>query len=42
MKMGRQGKRRRGKSEARSGLEGIVIRKGKLDANLWAVWSKGR
>eukprot|EP00102_Acyrthosiphon_pisum_P021374 XP_016658584.1 PREDICTED: uncharacterized protein LOC107883326 [Acyrthosiphon pisum] len=32
--MGRQGKRRRGKSKARRGLEGIIIRKGKLEDNL--------
>jgi len=32
--MGRQGKRKCGKSKARRRLEGIIIRKGKLEANL--------
>ncbi|XP_026816891.1 uncharacterized protein LOC113556230 [Rhopalosiphum maidis] len=34
IKMRRQSKRRRGKSKARRGLKGIIVRKRKLEANL--------
>jgi len=34
IEIGRQGKRRRRKNQARRGLEGIIVRKGKLEANM--------
>jgi hypothetical protein len=39
IKMGRQSKRRCGKSKARRGLKGIIVRKRKLEANLLDGWS---